>query len=31
VDVRAYGKGIFWVELKDANGTRLGMNRVVVQ
>jgi len=31
VDVRAYGKGIFWVELRDANGTRLGMNRVVVQ
>jgi hypothetical protein len=31
VDVRAYGKGIFWVELRDANGKRLGMKRVVVQ
>lgn len=31
VDVRAHGKGIYWVELQDANGTRLGMNRVVVQ
>ena len=31
VDVRAHGKGIYWVELRDANGTRLGMSRVVVQ
>lgn len=31
VDVRAYGKGIYWVEMRDANGTRLGTSRVVVQ
>lgn len=31
VDVRQHGKGLYWVELKDANGKRLGMNRVVVQ
>lgn len=31
VDIRAHGKGIYWVEMRDANGTRLGMNRVVVQ
>ncbi len=31
IDVRAHGKGIYWVELRDANGKRLGMNRVVVQ
>ena len=31
VDVRAHGKGLYWVEMRDANGKRLGMNRVVVQ
>lgn len=31
VDVRAYGKGIFWVELRDANGKRFALKRVVVQ
>jgi subtilisin-like proprotein convertase family protein len=31
VDVREHGKGIYWVEMRDANGKRLGMNRVVVQ
>jgi hypothetical protein len=31
IDVRAYGKGIYWVEMRDANGKRLGMSRVVVQ
>ena len=31
MDVRAYGKGIYWVEMRDANGKRLGMSRVVVQ
>jgi subtilisin-like proprotein convertase family protein len=31
IDVRAHGKGIYLVELRDANGKRLGMNRVLVQ
>ena len=31
IDVRAHGKGIYWVEMRDANGKRLGMSRVVVQ
>ena len=31
VDVRANGKGIYWVELVDGYGRRLAMNRVVVQ
>jgi hypothetical protein len=31
VDVRANGKGIYWIEMRDANGKRLGMSRVVVQ
>lgn len=31
VDVRVNGKGLYWVELRDANGKRLGMRRVVVQ
>lgn len=31
VDVRQYGKGIYWVEVREANGNRLGMKRVVVQ
>ncbi len=31
VDVRANGKGIYWVALSDATGKRLTMNRVVVQ
>lgn len=31
VDVRAHGKGLYWVELRDANGKRLEINRVVVQ
>jgi subtilisin-like proprotein convertase family protein len=31
IDVRAHGKGLFWVEIRDANGKRLAINRVVVQ
>lgn len=31
VDIRANGKGLYWVELRDANGKRLALNRVVVQ
>jgi subtilisin-like proprotein convertase family protein len=31
VDVRAHGKGLYWVEVREANGKRLGMKRVVVQ
>ncbi len=31
VDMRAYGKGIYWVEIGDANGNRLTMCRVVIQ
>ena len=31
VDVRANGKGLYWVELRDGYGRRLAINRVVVQ
>jgi subtilisin-like proprotein convertase family protein len=31
VDIRAKGKGLYWVELRDAEGKRLAINRVVVQ
>ncbi len=31
VDLRRYGKGLYWVEVGDANGNRLTMCRVVVQ
>jgi subtilisin-like proprotein convertase family protein len=31
VDMRAYGKGLYWVEIGDANGSRLSMCRVVIQ
>jgi uncharacterized protein involved in exopolysaccharide biosynthesis len=31
VDVRAHGKGLYWVEVREANGKRLGIKRVVVQ
>lgn len=31
VDVRAHGKGLYWIELKDASGKRLAVNRAVVQ
>ncbi|HEX2684481.1 MAG TPA: T9SS type A sorting domain-containing protein, partial [Ferruginibacter sp.] len=31
VDMRAYGKGLYWVEIGDANGNRLTMCRVVIQ
>lgn len=31
VDVRAYGKGLYWIELRDANGKRLAMNGAVIQ
>ena len=31
VDMRAYGKGIYWVEIGDINNNRLSMCRVVVQ
>ena len=31
VDLRARGKGLYWIELRDAAGKRLAMNRAVVQ
>ena len=31
VDMRAYGKGLYWVEIGDANGSRISMCRVVIQ
>jgi len=31
VDMRAFGKGLYWVEIVDRNGNRLTMCRVVVQ
>jgi hypothetical protein len=31
VDMRAYGKGLYWVEIGDANGSRIAMCRVVIQ
>lgn len=31
VDIRAFGKGLYWIELKAANGERLATGRVVVQ
>ena len=31
VDMRAYGKGIYWVEIGDINNNRLSMCRVVIQ
>jgi subtilisin-like proprotein convertase family protein len=31
VDMRAYGKGLYWVEIVDNNGNRLTMCRVVIQ
>ena len=31
VDVRANGTGIYWIELRDAAGKRLALNRAVVQ
>ncbi len=31
VDVRANGKGLYWVELRDGYGRRLAISRVVVQ
>jgi hypothetical protein len=31
VDMRAYGKGLYWVEIGDRNGNRLAMCRVVIQ
>ncbi len=31
VDVRANGKGLYWVELRDGYGRRLALSRVVVQ
>jgi hypothetical protein len=31
LDVRAHGKGLYWVEVREANGKRLGIKRVVVQ
>ena len=31
VDLRRYGKGLYWVEIVDTNGNRLTMCRVVVQ
>jgi subtilisin-like proprotein convertase family protein len=31
VDMRAHGKGLYWVEIVDRNGNRLTMCRVVIQ
>ena len=31
VDVRAHGTGIYWIELRDAAGKRLALNKTVVQ
>jgi hypothetical protein len=31
IDVRAYGKGLYWIELRDAGGKRLAINGAVVQ
>ena len=31
VDMRAMGKGLYWVEIGDLNGNRLTMCRVVIQ
>ena len=31
VDMRAYGKGLYWVEIGDMNGNRLTMCRIVIQ
>ena len=31
VDIRAHGKGLYWIELRDAAGKRLAVNRAVVQ
>ena len=31
VDMRAYGKGLYWVEIGDMNGNRITMCRVVIQ
>ncbi|MBK7121850.1 MAG: T9SS type A sorting domain-containing protein [Chitinophagaceae bacterium] len=31
VDMRAYGKGLYWVEIGDLNGNRITMCRVVIQ
>jgi subtilisin-like proprotein convertase family protein len=31
VDMRAFGKGLYWVEIGDLNGNRLTMCRVVIQ
>ncbi|MFZ1307223.1 MAG: T9SS type A sorting domain-containing protein, partial [Ferruginibacter sp.] len=31
VDMRGFGKGLYWVEIGDLNGNRLTMCRVVIQ
>ncbi|MBK8495173.1 MAG: T9SS type A sorting domain-containing protein [Chitinophagaceae bacterium] len=31
IDIRAHGKGLYWIELRDAGGKRLAVNRAVVQ
>ncbi len=31
VDIRANGKGLYWVELRDADGKRLSINKVMIQ
>ncbi len=31
IDLRPYGKGIYWIEALDQNGKRLNKNRVVIQ
>ena len=31
IDIRAHGKGLYWIELRDAIGKRLAINRAVIQ
>jgi subtilisin-like proprotein convertase family protein len=31
IDIRAHGKGLYWIELRDASGKRLAISRAVVQ
>ncbi|MGG9962482.1 T9SS type A sorting domain-containing protein [Ferruginibacter sp. SUN106] len=31
IDVRSHGKGLYWVELTDKDGKRLGLSRLLVQ
>jgi subtilisin-like proprotein convertase family protein len=31
IDIREHGKGLYWIEVREASGKRLGVKRVVVQ